>query len=62
MIRTMRDRPTKPSTKWKRTFVWFRILKIESGNVKPSWGIVLLDYMERRYSATEGRTMWRHPA
>lgn len=62
MIRTMRDTKNRPSTKWKRTFVWFRIVKIEDGHVKPSWGICIFDYMERRYSASQGRTMWRNPA
>ena len=63
MITTMKKQPPKQSSSWTPKFVWLRIVKLQRpDNGKPSWGIVCLDTLETRYSASQGRTIWRAPA
>jgi hypothetical protein len=63
MISTRYPKPTdkRPRT-WKPHFVIFRVLKIEDERRScPQWGLVVLDMMERRYSQSKGRWLWRAP-
>jgi|GWRWMinimDraft_12_1066020.scaffolds.fasta_scaffold49175_3 hypothetical protein len=62
MIYKLKKAARRPSSSWHKFYVWIRIIRIEQRDgSKPIWGIVLFDTIERRYSATYGRNLWRMP-